>query len=120
MKNSKLCLAGFFCAILPILIYVLLKVMRLSNSLIGVIIGWIALISGIVLSLAGMIRDKKKKIGLGVAGITISILELIPWTFFSIIIFSLAAWEINYPVNNPGPTEPTTNIIETIEEAQET
>ena len=79
---SILCLAGFICAVLPIVIYVILKITRLTNSLIGVIIGWIALIAGIVLSLAGMIRDKKKKIGLGAAGITIAILELIPWTFF--------------------------------------
>ena len=38
------------------------------------------------LCLAGMIRDKKKKTGFGVAGVIIAVLELLPWAFFSIII----------------------------------
>ena len=87
MKNSKLCIAGFICAFVPVLIYIIVRIIdeTLNNTI--MIAGWLGLVSAIVLSITGMIRDKKKKIGFGVAGFTIALVQMIPWFLLTAVIW---------------------------------
>ncbi len=88
---NKLCLAGFICAFIPILIFIRFIITEEPFNWFTLAVGWLGIFSAIVLSIIGMICHREKKIGFGVAGFIIALLQIFPWLFLSAVIWSLSS-----------------------------
>ena len=119
---SKLSLAGFICSCFPIVIYIGITVSDTTFNAVTLIIGWIALLSGIVLSICGIALGDKKGTGFSTAGLAIGFVGIFPWLLFSMLFWAFRDFDYDKAVaNNTAPTVMTpqqTEYVETFEEEQ--
>ncbi len=111
---NKMCLAGFICAFVPGVIFILHVISSTSLNLVTLIISWIGWVLSLILSITGMIRDQKKKVGFGAAGVTVALLEFIPWLLITGLVwaFSSNKDDDHSSYRDPYETTETTSVIQ--------
>ena len=121
--TSNLCLAGFICAFVPGVVFILHVISSTSLNLVSLIISWIGWVLSLILSITGMIRDQKKKVGFGAAGVTVALLEFIPWLLITGLVWAFSSnKDDDHPsYRDPYETTETTSVIQQyIERAKNT
>ena len=116
LPTSNLCLAGFICALVPSVVYFLNIITRVFLNPVTLILGWIGIVLAFILSIAGMIRDQKKKTGFGAAGVTVALIELIPWVLISGIALALSSTKVDDSSLDRDPYMTTTGMTSVVQE----
>ena len=112
MPVSRLCLAGFVCALIPVFFFIIHRVSGASFNRFTVIAGLIAIFASLVLSITGLIMGHYKKIGFGIAGIIISVIVLVPWILVTAAVFLISNAKNNNSTSVYHETEMTTSATE--------
>ena len=114
--TSKLCLAGFICAFVPSVVYIFHISSSMTINPVTLTLGWIGLALAFILSIIGMIRGKKKKIAYGIAGVTIALVELIPWFLISCLAWSFSSSKVYDYSQERDPYMTTTGMTSVVQE----
>ena len=112
MPVSRLCLAGFVCALIPVFFFIIHRVSGASFNRFTVIAGLIAIFASLVLSITGLIMGHYKKIGFGIAGVIVSVIVLVPWILVTAAVFLISNAKTDDSPSYYRETEPTTVATE--------
>ncbi len=105
---NKLCLAGFLCSCLPTVIYIVHRVTDTAFNAVTLIIGWIALVSGILLSMIGLFG--RNRTGFAIPGLVIGLVGIIPWFFITSLVYAFRDFDYDKAV--AANTAPSTSQTE--------
>ena len=85
-KISKICLAGFIFSVLPVLcVAVDFTVQEDIVRIIMVITSLVFLVTGLIVSIIGMLKDQEKRIGFGIAGASVSAVFMAPFVLYLLL-----------------------------------
>jgi hypothetical protein len=110
---SKFCLAGFICSLVPSLVYFFCISSHITVNPVSLTLGLIGLALAFILSIIGLIRGKKKKVALGIAGIIIALVELIPWILSA---WAFSSFDVDDHSSDRDPYMTTTGMTSVVQE----